>query len=82
MKLKSNDDAEQVATSSEAKIKRASLEKRVCGMREHIDDPDNRERRCNVCVIGEHRRVKSCEAFRKVGPRVHLNDYEGRPAEA
>ena len=43
-------DVEAAATSSEAKL--ASLQKQVHDMREHIDDLDNRGRRCNICIVG------------------------------
>lgn len=43
-------DVEAVATSSEAKV--AHLEKQVQDMREHIDDLDNRSRRCNIRIVG------------------------------
>lgn len=43
-------DAEESAIASEARI--ASLEKQVRDMLEHVDDLDNRGRRCNVRVVG------------------------------
>ena len=43
-------DVEATTTSSEAKL--AHLEKQVHDMWEHIDDIDNRGRRCNVRVVG------------------------------
>lgn len=43
-------DVEATATSSEAKLTR--LEKQVNDMREHIDDLENRGRRCNIRIVG------------------------------
>ena len=43
-------DVEDTTIASEARI--ASLEKQVRDMFEHIDDLDNRGRRCNVRVVG------------------------------
>lgn len=43
-------NVEAVATLSEAKL--AHLEKQVHDMREHIDDLNNRGRRCNIRVVG------------------------------
>lgn len=43
-------DVEVAATSSEARL--AYLEKQVHDMREHIDDLDNRGRRCNIRIVG------------------------------
>ncbi|KAE8299867.1 hypothetical protein D5F01_LYC02285 [Larimichthys crocea] len=43
-------DVEAAATSSEARL--AHLEKQVHDMREHIDDLDNRGRRCNIRIVG------------------------------
>ena len=43
-------DVEETALASEARI--ASLEKQVHDMLEHIDDLDNRGRRCNVRIVG------------------------------
>lgn len=43
-------DVEEAALASDARI--ASLEKQVRDMLEHVDDLDNRGRRCNVRVVG------------------------------
>ncbi|KAE8282564.1 hypothetical protein D5F01_LYC19975 [Larimichthys crocea] len=43
-------DVEAAATSSEARL--AYLEKQVHDVREHIDDLNNRGRRCNIRIVG------------------------------
>lgn len=43
-------DVEDTATLSEAKL--AQFEKQIREMREHIDELDNRGRRCNVRIVG------------------------------